>query len=214
MNEKKLKKMIINIGNKLIEMGFISGTEGNISGRLESQDWFFITPSGIAYSQTKPEDLLGIDLKGNKISGDKKASIEYNMHLKIFQKRKDVNVIIHTHSFYAKTVACVRKNIPPLLDNIAIMFGGPIEVAEYARPGSLKLAENVADKLTNKNATLIANHGAIAVGKDFEEAMEYCNLIEDAAKVMIFANIIGKPVPLTNKQIEEDLNFFNSQYGQ
>lgn len=214
MSKEELQQMIINIGNQIIEMGLTSGTEGNVSGRLEHQDWFFVTPSGIPYAEVSPEDLVGINLRGERISGNKKPSIEHNMHLKVFQQRSDVNVIIHTHSLYAQSVACVRKSIPPLSDTIAIMFGGAIEVAKYARPGSLELAQHVADKLTTKNACLIANHGAIAVGKDYEEAMEYCLLVERAAKIMIFSSIVGTPVPLTDEQINENLSFFSSQYGQ
>lgn len=214
MKEKELREMIVKIGNQLIELGLTSGTSGNVSGRLEGRDWFLITPSGIPYPEIAPEDLVGIDLSGKQISGRYKPSIEKNMHLKVFQHRDDINVIIHTHSLYAQAAACTRKDIPPILDTVAIMFGGPIEVTEYARPGSAELADNVAVKLVKKNGCLIANHGAIAVGKDYDEAMEYCELIENSAQVLIFSQVIGVPVPLTTEEVEANLDFFRTQYGQ
>ncbi|HHU82472.1 MAG TPA: class II aldolase/adducin family protein [Firmicutes bacterium] len=214
MKEKELREIIVEIGNQLLERRLTSGTGGNVSGRLEGQDWFLITPSGIPYPEITPEDLVRLDLNGKQVGGTYKPSIEKNMHLKIFQQRDDINIIIHTHSLYAQAVACTRKAIPPILDAVAIMFGGPIAVAEYARPGSPELAENVAAKLVKENGCLIANHGAIAAGKDYAEAMEYCELIESAAQVFLFSQIIGNPVALTPEEIKANLDFFNSQYGQ
>ena len=214
MNQEQLQREIIKIGNDLIKKGLTSGTGGNISGRLPGEDWFYISPSGIPYADIKAEDLVKISLNGEIIGGKRKPSIEYNMHLKIFQQRDDVYAVVHTHSFYAKAVAAVRRDIPPILDIIAIKFGGPIEVTEYARPGSLKLAENTSQKLQHKNGVLVANHGAIGVGQDFEQAMEYCDLIEESAKLVLFAKMLGNPVPLTREEIEDNLDFFCNNYGQ
>lgn len=214
MNEKELKEMIIEIGNLLVEEELTSGTGGNISGRLPGADWFYITPSGIPYSEITNEDFVKINLQGKIIEGNRRPSIEHNMHLKIFQNRDDINAVVHTHSFYAKTVAVVRKDIPPIMDIIALMFGGPIEVTKYGRPGSIKLAENVSEKLRVKNGVIIANHGAIGIGKDFKQALKYCNIIEEASKVFLFANILGNPIPLTEEEIQEDLEFFKNHYGQ
>lgn len=213
MNIEKLENKIIETGNILIEEGLTSGTGGNISGKLPDKDWFYISPSGIPYSKIKPKDLVKIKFNG-EIIGDKRPSIEHNLHKKIFEARNNVNAIVHTHSFYAKAVASLRKEIPPLTDSLAITFKGSIEVTEYARSGSIELANNVSKILANKNGVLVANHGAIGVGKNFDEALKHCNMIEEAAKLFIYASSVDDPIPLNEKEVNDVNNFIKKHYGQ
>lgn len=214
MNERQLQEKIIQIGNDLIAQGLTEGTGGNISGRLPGADWIYISPSGIPYAEIKPEDLVKIDLKGEIIGGTRKPSIEYNLHLKVFQNRPEVNGVIHTHSTYASAWATLHREIPPILDSMVASFGGPLRVAKYATMGSMELAENVNEILKMDNGALLANHGAIAVGTDLDQAMRRCHLIEKVSQIMLFASCAGTPVAISEENIKKALAFLRANYGQ
>lgn len=214
MDEKQLQEKIIQIGNDLIAQGLTEGTGGNISGRLPGMDWFYMSPSGIPYADIKPEDLVKINIKGEIIGGTRKPSIEHNLHLKVFQNREDVNAVVHTHSTFASAMATLRKDIPPILDSMVATFGGPLRVADYAIMGSMELAENVSKVLKTDNGALVANHGAIAIGETFDQAMGRCHLIEKISQIMLLANGAGTPVAISEENIEKALKFLKNNYGQ
>lgn len=214
MDELELKGQIIEVGLTLINTGLVEGTGGNISARLPGAQWFYITPSGMPYHEIEPDDLVKVDLQGKIIEGKRKPSIEKDLHLGIYQEREEINGVVHTHSLYSSAVAACRRNIPPFLDSIVAAFGGPIEVADYARPGSRELAENARSKLAVKNGVLLANHGAIGIGCTLAKALETAQLIEKAAKTFIFASVLGGPIPLSSAEIADELNFLAKNYGQ
>lgn len=211
--QEYLKKEIIKYGNLLIAKGLVTGTGGNISARLD-QDLMIVTPSGMPYDQLLPDDLVIIDLEGNIVEGKRKPSIEVNMHRSILLARPDVNAVIHTHSVYATAIAATRQDFPPVIDTMAIVFGGGIKTAEYAGVGTKELAENVVAALGNKPAALLANHGAVGVGTSLAGAFDVCELLEASAKSYIYASIIGKPVVLTEELIKREQEDMAIRYGQ
>ena len=208
-----LKREVIKYGNLLIEKGLVTGTGGNISVRLD-KDLMMITPSGMPYNQLIPADLVVLDLEGNFVEGIRKPSVEINMHRVILKARPDINAIIHTHSVYATAIAVTRQDFPPVIETMAIVFGGGVKTAAYARIGTQELAANVAEALGNKPAVLLANHGAVGVGINLSEAFDICELLEVSAKTYIYANILGKPVVLAEELIKEGQEDMTTGYGQ
>ena len=211
--QEHLKKEIIKYGSLLLEKGLVTGTGGNISARV-SKDLMMITPSGMAYNQLVPDDLVVLDLEGNVVKGARRPSVEINMHRAILKARPDINAIIHTHSVYATAIAVTRQDFPPVIETMAIVFGGGVNTAAYARIGTQELAANVVEALGNKPAVLLANHGAVGVGKSLSEAFDICELLEAGAKTYIYANIIGKPVVLAENLIKEGQEDIAARYGQ
>ncbi len=212
MNNTELKELVIQYGKKYKNSGLVVGTWGNISLRNEGR--IFITPTAMDYDSLTPDDIVVCDINGNILEGKRKPSTEISAHLAIYNKRQDVNAIIHTHSIYATAMAAARKNIPAIVEDIAMIIGGEVPCAKYAHPGTPELGENIIEVLENKNAVLLANHGAIGMGRNLEEAYLVCQVLEKAARVYIFASQIGIPKPLAIEDVENMHNIYLNKYSR
>lgn len=212
MNNTELKELVIEYGKKYKSSGLVVGTWGNISLRNEGK--IFITPTAMDYDSLTPDDIVVCDINGNILEGKRKPSTEISAHLAIYNKRQDVNAIIHTHSIYATAMAAARKNIPAIVEDIAMIIGGEVPCAKYAHPGTPELGENIIEVLENKNAVLLANHGAIGMGRNLEEAYLVCQVLEKAARVYIFASQIGIPKPLAIEDVENMHNIYLNKYSR
>ncbi|MDY9920510.1 MAG: class II aldolase/adducin family protein [Synergistota bacterium] len=206
------RKEIIKTGILLSEKGLIHGTGGNISCRTEKG--IFITPSGMDYSSLVPEDLVLLDPEGNVVEGARKPSIEKEMHTKIYQSRKDINAVIHTHSVYATALAASRQPLCPITDNQVALFGGTVPVADYAPIGTEELAQSAARSLAGGSAVLLSNHGALCVGNDLSEALIRCEMLEIFSKIFILAKVAGGGVVLSDEQVRCEADDLKKRYGQ
>lgn len=211
MNEKeinKLKMEILEAGKRMLHKGLVIGTSGNISIKISGEDKIVITPSQIAYDKIGVNDIIVVDFKKNVLEGDRSPSVETGMHIGVYETRPDVGAIVHTHSVYASAIASLGKTIPPFLDDIVLMLGGEIEVAEYGMPGSKELAENAVRALGKKNAVLLANHGSLCCGKNLEGAFVNAELVERAAKIFILSSLLGKPKNLPQEVVQLEQQIF------
>lgn len=196
----KEKNELVKIGKEVYEKGLVAGTWGNISRRLEDNpNRFAITPSGVDYREMLEKEMVVLNLDGEKIEGERKPSTESPLHTKIYSNREDIGGILHTHSIFATSVACTKRDIPPIVEDMAQLVGGSIETAEYELPGTEELAKSAVEALDDKNAVLLANHGAVALGRDLNEALKTAEIVEKSAKIYLFAKLVGEP-----KELEED----------
>lgn len=207
---EQVKSEIIEYGKKLIDIGLVAGTWGNISARTETN--IVITRSGKEYYDMHPNDLVVLDLDGNTVEGTKKPSTELPIHMAIYKKRPDICAIVHTHSIYATAIAVTRKSIPAIVEDMAQIVGGEVTTAKYALPGSKELARNVIEALGQKNAALLANHGAIGVGRNLKEAFRVCQIIEKTANIYALSLLMGNPVLLDINDVEKMRNNYLEIY--
>ncbi|MGD9665920.1 MAG: class II aldolase/adducin family protein [Synergistaceae bacterium] len=212
VNDLETRKEIIRTGILLSEKGLIQGTGGNISCRTEKG--ILITPSGMYYSALVPEDLVLLDREGKVVEGARKPSIEKEMHMKVYQSRKDINAVIHTHSVYATALAAARQPLCPITDNQVALFGGTVPVADYAPIGTEELAQSAARSLAGGSAVLLSNHGAVCVGKDLGEALIRCEMLEVFSKIYILAKAAGGGVVLSDEQVRCEADDLRKRYGQ
>lgn len=190
-----LSQQIIKAGWQLVENGVTDGTSGNISVRCPNEAMVLITPSARDYRMVTERDLVRVHIDSGNAEGQWKPSSEWRLHVAIYQIRPDVNAVIHAHPTWASAVAVTRKTIPVLIDEATDI--GPIPTASYAPPGSQELAEAVAHELAKgSNAVLLANHGAVAVGRDIREAMRRTLEVERLAKIYIGIELLGGAPPL------------------
>ncbi|NLU41239.1 MAG: class II aldolase/adducin family protein [Firmicutes bacterium] len=166
-------------------------TFGNFSVRDRDTGYICITPSGMDYDCLVPEDIVVIDVAGNRLDGGRKPSIETPLHCRIYQSRADIMAIVHTHSTFATAWACCRESIPAVVAEVAMVAGGPIECAPYRPVGSVELGEVAAETLRDRNAVLLANHGVLAVGRNMDEAYVNAVVVEEGAKIAFYARHIG-----------------------
>ncbi|NLD04617.1 MAG: class II aldolase/adducin family protein [Synergistaceae bacterium] len=211
-NDLETRKEIIRIGILLSEKGLVQGTGGNISCRTEKG--LLITPSGMDYRVLVPEDIVLMSLKGKVLEGVKKPSIEKDMHMKIYLSKKDINAVIHTHSVYATAMAAARLPLYPITDNQVALFCGTVPVADYAPIGTKELAENAVRTLADGSGILLANHGALCVGKDLAEALIRCEMLEVFSKIFILAKAAGGGVVLSDEQVRCEAEDLKKRYGQ
>ena len=210
-----VKKDIVKAGNEIYQEGLVAGTWGNISIRLENdENRFAITPSGMDYSEIDEEDIVIMDLDGEKVEGERKPSSEFRLHRHVYESRKDVDAIVHTHSVFASAVACARKSIPPLVEDMVQIVGGSVDTSEYRLPASDDLAEAAVEALGDKNGALLANHGVLAVGKDIDEAIKTSQIIEKSAKIFLFGKLIGGPTELSEEDVKTMRRMYTEDYGQ
>ena len=183
------KQQVCDAGRKLFELGLVAGTWGNVSIKV-SDDLMLITPSGIEYEAMTPADIVEVNLKDSSYTG-KKPSSERNLHIGIYNTRKGVHGIVHNHASHSSTVAAARREVPPILDDLAQIVGPSVRVADYALPGTKKLVRKTIKALKGRNAALLANHGAVCIGRDIEEAILCCQILEKACKSLIEAEFLG-----------------------
>lgn len=211
---EEIRQQVIDAGIKMLQTQLVVGTWGNISARVPGEDYIAITPSGVDYDTITPEGIVILDMDGSVVDGDKKPSIEYNLHLAVYKSRKDVNSVVHTHSTYCTAMAIARKPIPGAAEDMVQIVGGDVRVSNYALPGSKELAEEVVKALGDRSAVLLANHGCLGAGRDLKEAMKIVGVVEKSAKATIFAQIMGGVVELSQGDIDFMRDFYLNKYGQ
>jgi L-fuculose-phosphate aldolase len=189
MDFTKQKQQVCDAGRKLLELGLVSGTWGNVSVRADKVV-MLVTPSGVAYETMTSDDIVQVNLKDGSHKG-KKPSSEKNLHMEIYRTRKDAGAVVHHHAAHASTVAAARREVPAILDDLAQIVGPSVRVADYALPGTKKLVRKTVQAMKGRNAALLANHGAICVGRDLEQAILCCEILEKACRSFIEAEFLG-----------------------
>ena len=190
MTEKEARIAVRDAGKKLLAEGLVARTWGNVSVRLNEMD-MIITPSGRPYEELQPGDMVRVNYLTHKYEGSVKPSSEYKLHTAIYKTRKDVNSIIHTHQMNASTVATARREIPAILDDQAQILGPSVKVAPYALPNTKKIVKGCIKALKGRNAALMANHGAVCIGRDIDEVFVCCQVLEKTARAFIEAEFLG-----------------------
>lgn len=216
MNREKAKLMqseVCKTAKDMSNSGLVAGTWGNISARVDDE-YMVITPSGMDYSRLFPDQMVIVNMNTLEYEGNLKPSIEAVVHAAIYKDRPEVNGVVHTHSTYALTVATARKDIPPICDDQVQILGGSVRLAGYTMPGTKEMADEVVKALKERAGALIANHGAITVGRSVAEAFTGSNVLEKAAQVYINSMAIGGPVEISQEDIDFFRDFFLNKYGQ
>ena len=208
------KRFLIDACLRMVKSGLTVETWGNISVRDPETGYVYLTPSGMPYDTIVEDDIVVMDVDGNRIEGERKPTIEHAMHLGIMKNRPDVNAIVHTHPVYSQVFALLHENIPPVIDEAAQILGGEVKVTEYALPGSPEMAANAIAAIGNDAACLLANHGAVAVGKDMEAAFKVCTILEMTSQIYYMARCIGEPKPLDDDKVAFMKDFVANHYGQ
>ncbi len=206
------RKLIVEYGKLLVTKGLTTGTGGNISIFDKEKKYFAISPSGIDYFETEPEDVVIMDLDGKVVEGERKPSSEWMMHLIFYKKRDDVEAVVHTHSRFSSTISCMRWDIPALHYYVAFA-GKTIPCAKYASYGTQELADNAFEGMGEGKAALLANHGLITIGRSVKEAFLVAEMSEEMAEYYYRTKSIGEPVLLDEEEMESMLLSFKS-YGQ
>jgi L-fuculose-phosphate aldolase len=210
MTNLKLRREIIATALAMNELRINRGKSGNVSARVAGG--FLVTPSGLAYESTKPEDIVAVSFDG-KTTGRRAPSSEWRFHRDIYAARAEVRGIVHTHSSFATTLACLGRGIPAFHYMIAVAGGPDIRCAPYATFGTQDLSDHALAALEGRRACLLANHGIIAVGDSPKTALALAVEVEALAEQYWRALQIGEPNLLSDAEMRVVLEKFRN-YGR
>ena len=205
-----LRHQMVQCAFRLEQLGLNRGTSGNIGVR--SEHGFMVTPSGMPAQEMAAADMVAMNFSGNVCSAGKPSS-EWRFHRDILAARPEINAIIHTHSMFATTLACLHREIPPFHYMIAVAGGDSIRCAPYALFGSQELSDHALQALAQRKACLLANHGMISLGRDLRDALALALEVETLCQQYWCALQLGAPHILSNMQMQEVLEKFKT-YGR
>jgi len=210
---QKERELIVEYGKKLISTGLVKGTGGNISIADRVSGLFAISPSGMDYFETTPEDVVVLEIAtGKKVEGDRKPSSEFELHRIFYHRREDINAVVHTHSTYATTLATMGWGLPA--SNYMVALAGPdVRCAPYASFGTVELAENAFEYMKDRYCVLLANHGLVAGSVDLPNAFNIASLIEECCQTYYLATVAGRANILPPEEMENMMRRFKT-YGQ
>ena len=206
------RNRIIHFGKKLATSNLTTGTGGNLSIANRKENLAAISPSGIDYFQIRPENVAVVNMAGEIQDGNSKPSSELGFHLELYNTRTDVQAVVHTHSVYATTIACLHWELPAV-HYLVGFSGNKVPLAPYATYGTKKLARNVVEGIGSYNAVLLANHGLVTVGASMDAAFATAEEIELVARIYYQAKNVGQPVVLPDEEMEIVIEKFK-KYGQ
>ena len=205
MDIMQAKETVIRAGHELIAAGLIARTWGNISCRI-SDTQFVITPSGRAYETLTPEEIVLVNIEDLEYEGEIKPSSEKGIHAACYKLRPEVNFVIHTHQVNASIVSALGMDINNVEGENAQVVGTNLPIASYGLPGTKKLRKGVIDAITRSDAkaAVMAHHGAVCMGVDYDDAFNVAQKVEDICEQYV----MDKYTSLTGK-VAENLTAIN-----
>ena len=206
------RQQIVDYGLKMVSSGLTTGSGGNLSILSLTDDLIAVSPSGIDYADVAVADIVVVDHQGNIVDGKRKPSSELDFHLALYNARNEITAVVHTHSVYATTIACLNWELPAVHYLIAFS-GDKVPLAPYATFGTHELADNIINSIGSYNAVLLANHGLVTVGTDMKKCFNVAEEIELVARIYYQAKSIGLPVLVNNEEMAVVTAKFAS-YGQ
>ena len=210
---EKERQLVVEYGKKLVNLGLTKGTGGNISICNREEGLMAISPSGMDYFETKPEDVAVLNISyGKQVDGAYKPSSEHAMHRIFYTGRGDINAVVHTHSTYATTLATMGWGLPA--SNYLIALAGPdVRCAPYRSFGTPELAQAAFDYMKDRYCVLLENHGLLAGSADIAQAFNIALLIEECCQTYYLATVAGRPKILPPEEMESMMVRFQT-YGQ
>lgn len=197
-----LRREICEVGRRVYQRGYVAANDGNISVRMQD-DRILCTPTGVSKGFIT-EDMLAIcDLDGQQVAGTMRISSEIRMHLEIYKLRSDVYSVVHAHPPTATGFAVAGIELTQcVLPEVIVSLGG-VPLADYGTPGGPDIVEPMKPLLKDYDAILMANHGAVTLGKDVMDAHFKMETVEHFAKIALVAHQLGQVKTLSEGHVNE-----------
>jgi L-fuculose-phosphate aldolase len=195
----QLRRSVVDVARHAEALGLVLNAQGNFSLRVPGTDRLLITPSGLPYRRLAPEDLVTVDLDGNKLAGAHEPSTEVDIHCLAYRRNPQVGGCAHVEPPYLNAVYLTGSEVPNLLGNYVYLFQGRgLAVAPPIKSGSAEFAETSLDAMGDCLGVVWRNHGVFCVGPDLDAAFDRCVAAEQAARVYYLARTLqgGEPEPL------------------
>lgn len=209
MDELSLRKRVAETSAATVHERLNRVSSGNVSTRFGNG--FLVTPSGVPSAEVSPEKVVFVTMDGTW-TGAMKPSSEWRFHRDLYAARPEIGAVVHVHSPFAVSIACLRRGIPPFNYMIAAAGGKTIPCADYATFGTQALSDNILAAMGGLRACLMANHGQVAVGRDLTQALAVAIEVESLCEQYWRACQLGTPILLTDAEMDEAIAAFQN-YG-
>lgn len=207
------RELVVEYGKKMSADRLSTGTSGNISIYNAEKGLMAISPSGIDYFQTLPEDVVITDLDAGIVDGARKPSSEWALHTLFYKTKPNARAVVHTHSMYCTTFAVLGQPIRAVHYAIADANTAAVPCTPYYPFGTVELAEAAVKTAGISNAVLLGNHGLVVCGKDIAAAYGLARNMEYLAELQYRAMCVGTPNILSDKAMADVMERFKT-YGQ
>jgi L-fuculose-phosphate aldolase len=210
MTELDLRIKVLATARAMNAAGINRGSAGNVSVR--HGDGFLVTPTGLAYDACVAEDVAFVGLDG-RVEGQRKPSSEWRIHRDIYAARPEAGAVLHAHSTFAVTLACMGLDIPPFNYMVARFGGRDVRCGAYATFGSQELSDAVIAALAERRACLMSHHGMVVFGDSLDQALALGVELETLCEQYWRVLQIGGPQLLADDEMARVLVKF-ADYGR
>ena len=204
---------VVEVGRRLWTRGYVASNDGNISVRIDPER-LLMTPASVSKGFMTPDMMVVTDLEGRLLSGapGRKPSSEIQMHLVVYRERPDVGAVVHAHPPLSTGFAVAGIPLDRAVLAEVVTTLGSIPIAEYGTPSTQELADAVAPYVRLHDGLLLANHGALALGKDLFGAYYKMETIEHFARISLVARMLGGERLLSREEVLR-LQNLRGRYG-
>jgi L-fuculose-phosphate aldolase len=200
--EKELRDDIVRIGQIIWQKGWVASNDGNISVRLDARR-VLCTPTGVSKGLMSTDDLIIVDLDGNKIEGRRERTSEILMHTTIYKLRPDVQAVVHSHLPVATGFAVAGRALNQAIVPEVVVTLGCVPLAQYGLPGTPALTEPLLPLIPQYDAILLANHGVVCYAEELWKAFFKMETVEHTARIALTAELLGGPNVLPKVEVDK-----------
>lgn len=201
-SESELRHEIVEIGKLIYQKGWVAANDGNISVRLDDTR-ILCTPTKISKGMMTPEDMIIVDMQGNKISGNRERTSEIAMHLTIYSLRPDIQSVVHAHPPVATGFAAAGRALDQAMLPEVVVLLGSVPLAHYGLPGTPALTEDMLPYIPKYDALLMENHGVVCYADTIRDAFFRMEMVEHFARIALVAELLGGPRVLPHAEVKK-----------
>jgi len=203
-NEWEQKKMIIEIGRRIWQRGYVAANDGNITVRLNDKE-ILTTPTGVSKGFMTQEMIIKLNMEGKVLTSNStyRPSSEVKMHLEVYRQRDDINAVIHTHPPYCTSFAVAGIPLDKCVLPEAVITLGAVPIAPYGTPSTMEIPDSIKSHIQNSDAVLLANHGALTLGIDLITAYHRTETLEHTAHITYFAIQLGNVNMIPGAEVDK-----------
>ena len=212
--ETKYREDLKQVCQLAYQKGLISGYDGNFSLKV-SNEFILITPKDSHKGLIEPKDFVIVDINGNCISnGNKEPSSDLSIHLEVYKKRTDIKAIVHAHPQAVISFSICGHNFnQPVIPELILLLG-EVPLIPYPGPNKEKETKLTISCLEKHDAVILERHGALTTGKNILNAFYKMEVLENAAKIMLYAQSLGDLKILDEIQIDELIKERHKMHGK
>ena len=198
----EIRKEICEVGHKLWLKGFVAANDGNISVKLNENE-YLCTPTGVSKGSLTPDMIIKVDKNGNKLEGKLNPSSEIKMHMRVYRERPDVNAVVHAHPPVSTAFNVADIDLDQYILPEAVLTIGDVPTCDYGTPSTMEIPDSLDPFIQNHDAFLLRNHGALTVGCDLTKAFFVMEEVEFNAVICKHAMELGAVHEIPGPQLKK-----------